>query len=186
MRANAAELEGTLQLGDTAPTFSLPGTDGAEHGNADTAGRVSVVFFTCNHCPYALAWEDRLLSVAGEYRHHEVDFFAVNANDAELKPADSFENMKLRTAEKCWPCPYLRDESQEVARAFGALTTPDVFVFSTEGRLAYRGAPDADWETPELDARWLRDALDDLLGGRAPALAQTESVGCSIKWKPQG
>lgn len=188
MRANAADQNDTLKLGDSAPNFELPGTDDALHafasGESDEPRRGSVVIFTCNHCPYALAWEDRLLAVAGEYQHYGVEFFAINPNDAELKPADSFENMKLHVAEKCWPLPYLRDESQEVARAFGALTTPDVFVFDGENKLVYRGAPDADYEDPEQNAKWLRDALDAVVVGQTPKRQQTESVGCSVKWKP--
>jgi peroxiredoxin len=181
MRAKASETDTTLGLGDTAPNFTLPGTDGADHAFA--LGEVaSVVIFTCNHCPYALAWEERLLHVGAEYRNLGVRFFAINSNDAVLKPADSFENMKLRTEQTCWPFPYLRDESQEVARAYGALTTPDVFVFDSDGKLAYRGAPDADYENESLAAAWLRDALDALIAGEAPRLAETESVGCSVKW----
>ena len=82
-----------------------------------------------------------------------------------------------------WPMPYLRDESQEVARAYGARTTPDCFVLDAEGRIAYRGAPDADYADPSHDAAWLRDALDAVLAGAEPAVAETKPVGCSIKWK---
>lgn len=188
MRANAADLDNTLQLGDAAPHFELPGTDDALHtfseNDGDEPRRGSVVIFTCNHCPYALAWEDRLLAVGGEYQHYGVSFFAINSNDALLKPADSFENMKLHVAEKCWPFPYLRDESQDVARSYGALTTPDVFVFDANEKLVYRGAPDADFEDDEQNAKWLRDALDAVIVGQFPKRAQTESVGCSVKWKP--
>lgn len=186
MRINAAETAETLALGDVAPDFSLPGTDDQDHSLAgDEPARATVVIFTCNHCPYALAWEDRLLALGAEYQHYGVRLLAINPNDATLKPADSFENMKLRTSEKCWPFPYLRDESQEVARAYGALTTPDVFIFDAEQRLAYRGAPDADYEDPDLNAKWLREALDALLIGQTPQRAQTESVGCSVKWRDE-
>jgi peroxiredoxin len=182
MRAKASDADNTLRLGDTAPAFELPGTDGADHAyeQGEAAG---VVIFTCNHCPYALAWEERLLQVGAEYKDLGVNFFAINANDASVKPADSFENMKLRTEQTCWPFPYLRDESQEVARAYGALTTPDLFVFDAENKLAYRGAPDADYEDPSLGAAWLRGALDALIAGDAPDPAETESVGCSVKWR---
>lgn len=185
MRINAADESDSLALGDTAPDFALPGTDDATHSYAgDSAARATVVIFTCNHCPYALAWEDRLLALGAEYQHYGVRFLAINPNDASLKPADSFENMKVRTAEKGWPFPYLRDDSQEVARAYGALTTPDVFIFDDDDRLVYRGAPDADYEDPDQNAKWLRDALDALLIGQTPQRRQTESVGCSIKWRP--
>src|ERR687894_2220050 len=147
-----------MQIGDKGPTFSLPGTDGTEHG----PDGVTVVVFTCNHCPYALAWHDRLTQVAKDY---DVTFLAVNPNDAERYPRDSFEAMKQRVAEEGWSFPYLRDEEQGAARDFGALTTPDVFVFDQEGRLRYRGAPDPDHRDPSHQAAWLREALDAVLAG---------------------
>ena len=167
-----------MRIGEQAPEFSLPDTDGAEHGPEG----VTVVAFTCNHCPYALGWHDGLLQVARDYP--QVTFLAVNPNDAERYPADSFEAMKERVrADGGWPHPYLRDESQEVARAFGAKTTPDCFVIDAGGRIAYRGAPDADHQDPSLNAAWLREALDAVLAGEEPARAETEPVGCSVKWK---
>lgn len=184
MRARASESGPTLALGAAAPQFELPGTDGAVHAFAAGAAKATVIIFTCNHCPYALAWEDRLLDAGRDYTDRGVRFLAINSNDAELKPADSFEQMQARLADQPWPFPYLRDESQEVARAYGALTTPDVFVFDGDDRLVYRGAPDADYEDPALDAGWLRAALDAVLAGEAPEPAETESVGCSVKWKP--
>jgi peroxiredoxin len=171
-----------LKIGDLAPAFNLPGTDGEDHSYAD--GFVNVVIFTCNHCPYALAWEDRLLDAGRDYEPRGVNFFAINPNDAELKPADSFEAMKARVAAHPWPFPYLRDESQEVARSYGALTTPDIFVFDGSGRLAYRGAPDGDYEDDSQGARWLRDAIDAIIAGDAPVPAETKPAGCSVKWKP--
>lgn len=185
MRARASESESpALSLGDSAPPFLLPGTDGHDHAYGGEDEAATVVIFTCNHCPYALAWEDRLLAVGAEYERRGVRFLAINSNDAGQKPADSFENMKARTAERPWPFPYLRDESQTVARAYGALTTPDVFIFDAEDRLVYRGAPDADYEDESQNASHLRDALDAVLAGRAPSPAETESVGCSVKWRP--
>jgi peroxiredoxin len=167
-----------MKIGDQAPTFSLPDTEGTEHG----PDGMTVVVFTCNHCPYALGWHDRLLQVARDY--DDVSFLAVNPNDAERYPADSYEAMKQRVrADGGWPHPYLRDESQEVARAYDAKTTPDVFVLDAEGRLRYRGAPDADHRDPDQNAIWLREALDAVREGRAPDRAETKPVGCSIKWR---
>jgi peroxiredoxin len=167
----------SLQIGDLAPEFSLPATDGREYG----PDGVTVVAFTCNHCPYALAWHDRLTQVARDY---DVTFLAVNPNDAERYPRDSFDAMKARVeSDGGWPHPYLRDESQEVARAYGAQTTPDLFVLDGEGRLRYRGAPDADHRDESQGAAWLRDALDAVLAGEEPARPETEPVGCSVKWK---
>jgi peroxiredoxin len=167
----------SLKIGDTAPGFSLPATDGSEHGPEG----VTVVVFTCNHCPYALAWHERLTRVARDY---DVTFLAVNPNDAERYPRDSLEAMKERVeADGGWPHPYLRDESQQVARDYGAQTTPDVFVIDAGGRLRYRGAPDADHRDEGEDAAWLRGALDAVLAGKEPDRAETEPVGCSIKWR---
>lgn len=165
--------------------FMLPGVDGHDHVYGGDDEHPTVVIFTCNHCPYALAWEDRLMQVGRDYVHHGVRFLAINPNDATIKPADSFDEMKRRAVEKPWPFPYLRDESQETAAAYGAKTTPDVFVFDADDRLVYRGAPDADYEDESLNAGWLREALDAVLAGNEPALQETTPVGCSVKWKPE-
>jgi peroxiredoxin len=169
----------TLAIGDTAPSHELPDTDGNRHALHED-GATTVVVFTCNHCPYALAWHDRLASVADDY---EVRFLAVNPNDAERYPGDSYEAMQNRVAEEGWTIPYLHDEDQEAARAFGAKTTPDVFVLDGEGRLRYRGAPDADHREPSHDAAWVREALDALGAGEEVARPETDPVGCSVKWK---
>jgi peroxiredoxin len=164
-------------IGDRAPEFTLPDTGGQEHSLAGPA----VVVFTCNHCPYALAWHDRIASAARDYA--DVHFYAINPNDAERYPRDSLEAMRERVEREDWPMPYLHDESQEVARAFGAKTTPDVFVLDAEGRLRYRGAPDPDYQNPSLNARWLREALDAVLAGQEVARPETDPIGCSVKWR---
>jgi peroxiredoxin len=167
-------------VGTEAPTFTLPDTEGVEHSPGDAPA--TLVVFTCNHCPYALAWHDRIAAVARDYS--DVKVLAINANDAERYPRDSFDAMRDRVAnDGDWPMPYLHDATQEVARAYDAKTTPDCFVIDGQGRIAYRGAPDADHQDPSLDAAWLRDALDAVLAGDEPGLAETKPVGCSIKWK---
>jgi peroxiredoxin len=169
----------SLGIGDRAPDFTLPGTDGEEY----TLETPAVVVFTCNHCPYALAWHDRIVDAALEYCG-DVGFYAINPNDAERYPRDSFEAMRERVeSDGGWPLPYLHDESQEVARAFGAKTTPDVFVIDADGRLRYRGAPDPDHQDPSLNASWLREALDSVLAGEEVARAETDPIGCSVKWR---
>jgi peroxiredoxin len=174
----------SVAIGEQPPDFELPDTEGTPHRLAgDGEAEPTVVVFTCNHCPYALAWHERILDAARDYQPRGVRFLAVNPNDASRFPADSYEAMQRRVAEEDWPLPYLRDESQEVARAFGARTTPDVFVLDGERTLRYRGAPDADYSDPSQNAAWLRDALDDLLAGRELGRPETESVGCSVKWK---
>jgi peroxiredoxin len=167
-----------IAIGDTAPEFDLPDTGGDSH----TLQTPAVLVFTCNHCPYALAWHDRLMDVARDYP--DVHFYAINPNDAERYPRDSFEAMRERVErDGGWPMPYLRDESQEVARDYGAKTTPDVFVVDPHGELRYRGAPDADHDDPGQNAAWLREALDAVLAGEEVARPETEPVGCSVKWK---
>jgi peroxiredoxin len=174
----------SLEIGDPAPRHSLPDTDGAPHDLGDTGGApATVVIFTCNHCPYALAWHERLMDAGGDYGARGVRFHAVNSNDAERYPRDSYEAMRERVGQEDWTMPYLHDADQDAARAYGARTTPDLFVFDAEGRLAYRGAPDADHGDESQNAAWLREALDDLLAGRDVARPQTEPVGCSVKWR---
>lgn len=170
-----------MKIGDAAPAFELPATDGTTH----SPGAIpTVVVFTCNHCPYALAWHERLLAVARDYGGRAA-VLMVNPNDAVRYPRDSLEAMTERVAaDGGWPAPYLRDEAQMVARGYGAEKTPDVFLLDGEGRLRYRGAPDADYEDPAQDAAWLRAALDAVLGGREPDPAETDPVGCSVKWLP--
>jgi peroxiredoxin len=174
----------SIAIGDPLPGFELPDTEGASWSSHDGDGTAAtVVVFTCNHCPYALAWHERILDVARDYSDRDVRFVQINANDADRYPRDSPEAMHRRVAAEAWPTPYLHDATQEVARAFGAQVTPDVFVFGADGRLSYRGAPDADYQDPGQGAAWLRDALDAVLAGSEPEPAETEPLGCSIKWK---
>jgi peroxiredoxin len=174
----------TVSIGELAPEFELPAAGGgtAALGDGDET-QVTVVVFTCNHCPYALAWQDRIAQVARDYADRGVRLLAINPNDAQRYPRDSFDAMRERVAAEDWPMPYLRDESQEVARAYGAKTTPDVFVLDAQRRLRYRGAPDADYDDPAQNAVWLREAVDAVLAGQSPARAETRPVGCSIKWR---
>jgi peroxiredoxin len=171
-------------LGKPTPTFTLPDTEGTtrEPGGAPA----TVVVFTCNHCPYALAWHERIVAVARDYADRGVRVLAINPNDAERYPRDSLEAMRARVRDGDFDgVPYLRDESQEVARAYDAKTTPDVFLLDANGLLRYRGAPDANYEDPSQNAAYLRGALDAVLAGSEPDPAQTPPVGCSIKWKPR-
>ena len=165
-----------------ALAFTLPDTDGTPTPLHVDGAPAAVVVFTCNHCPYALAWHERVAAVARDYP--SVKVLAVSSNDAERYPRDSYDAMRERVqADGGWPMPYLYDESQDVARAYGAQTTPDCFLIDGEGRVVYRGAPDSDYEDPSQNAAWVRDAIDAVLAGEAPANAETKPVGCSIKWK---
>ena len=173
----------SVAIGAPAPTFTLPDTDGTPTPlhNGDSAA--TVVVFTCNHCPYALAWHNRLQAVARDYLPRGVRVLQINANDAERYPHDSPAAMAERVNAGEFAGPYLHDSSQEVARTWGAAVTPDVYVLDAEGQLVYHGAPDADYEDPAQNAALLRGALDAVLDGRDPNPPETPSVGCSIKWR---
>lgn len=171
----------SVSIGAQAPDFELPDTEGVTHSpDGDPA---TVVVFTCNHCPYALAWHGRIMAAARDYADRGVRFLAINSNDADRYPRDSYEAMRQRVATERWPLPYLHDESQSVAHAYDARTTPDVFVLDAQRRLRYRGAPDGDYEDPSQNAAWLRGAIEAVLAGQDPSPAETRPVGCSIKWK---
>jgi peroxiredoxin len=169
-------------IGERAPEFALPDTEGNVHRPG--AAPATVVVFTCNHCPYALAWHERIIELASDYSERGVRVLAINPNDAERYPHDSTTAMQARVEQGEFNgVPYLRDESQEVAAAYDAKTTPDVFVLDDELRVRYRGAPDRDYDAPAENAAFVRDALDALLSGADPELAETTPVGCSIKWR---
>lgn len=169
-------------IGDQAPTFELPDTEGTMHEPGKAPA--TVVVFTCNHCPYALAWHERIVGVAHDYAGRRVRVLAVNPNDSARYPRDSPAAMRVRVENGEFEgVPYLYDQSQSVARAYGAKTTPDVFVLDAGGLLRYRGAPDADHDDPAQNAAFLRGALDAVLDGRDPNPVETPPVGCSIKWK---
>jgi peroxiredoxin len=172
-----------LELGHEAPDFTLPDTHGNPTPLNGEGAAATLVVFTCNHCPYALAWHERVNQVAREYESRGVRTLQISSNDAERYPRDSLDAMRERVDAGDFATPYLYDESQEVARAYDARTTPHVFVFDRDRRLTYQGAPDADYRNESLDAAWLRDALDATLNAEQVPLAETEPVGCSIKWR---
>jgi peroxiredoxin len=170
-------------IGDQAPVFALEDTRGLTH--EPDGAPATVVVFTCNHCPYALAWHGRIIDAAKDYADRGVRVLAINPNDAARYPRDSLEAMRTRVERGEFDgVPYLRDESQSVARAYDAKTTPDVYVLDPGRVLRYRGAPDADYDDPTQNAAFLRGALDAVLAGSEPDPAETTPVGCSIKWKP--
>jgi len=175
-----------LLPGAKAPDFRLPGVDGKTYRMDSFKDKpILVVFFTCNHCPYVQAWESRFIEVQRDYAGKGVQLVAINSNDETKYPEDDFAHMKARAREKGYNFPYLRDESQEVAEAYGPVATPDFFVLD-EGRVVrYRGRLDDNHADPsKVTKRYLRDALDDLLAGRPVRTPLTPPYGCSIKWKP--
>lgn len=174
-----------LPLGSPIIPFSLLGTDEKVYTH-DTfpQAKVIVIVFTCNHCPYAQAAEPFLIELAREYHSRGVQCMAINSNDALTYPEDGIEYMKERAAEKNYPYPYLRDESQHVARAYQAQCTPDVYVYNENRTLAYHGRVNNVRKAGETAiTHELQDALDALLAGQPPSPDQKPSLGCSIKWK---
>jgi peroxiredoxin len=174
-----------MPLGTPAPAFSLPGVDGKTWSlDSFSEAELLVVVFTCNHCPYAIASEDRLLEIQADYRDKGVRLVAISANDAAKYPDDSFDEMKKRAAEKRFTFPYLYDENQAVARAYDAACTPDIFVFDRDRKLIYNGRIDDNWQNPSEVTRCdLRAVLDAALHGKSVEFEHVPSMGCSIKWK---
>ena len=179
----------TLSIGQPAPDFELPGVDGRNQRLSDFDGcRLLVVVFSCNHCPYVVGSEERMIKFALTYAPKGVAFVAVNSNETENHPTDSFEHMVERAREKNFPFPYLRDETQEIALAYGALRTPHYFVFdkdeSGRRRLRYTGRMDDNPRTPGAQkTHELADAVDALLAGREVRVAVTNPIGCNVKWE---
>ena len=172
-------------VGREAPPLRLPDTEGLLRAlPAAGEAAATVVVWTCNHCPYALAWHERIVAAARDYAPCGVRFLAINSNDAERYPADSLEAMRERVAREMWPFPYLHDSAQEAAHAWDAQVTPHLYVLDADLCIRYEGAPDPDYTDPGQEACWLREALDSLLAGSDPPRTATDPVGCSIKWKP--
>lgn len=165
--------------------FALKGTDGKMHQPEAYAGaKVLGVIFHCNHCPYAQAWEGRLIQAQRDFAGRGVQFVLINSNDPVKYPADSFEQMQQRARDRQYPFPYLFDETQKVARQYGATRTPEIFLFDAQRVLRYHGAPDDNYEDPQAVRQpYLRDAIEALLAGTTPPVAETKPVGCTIKWK---
>jgi peroxiredoxin len=168
-----------LKLGDEAPPFALRGVDGATHALADYPGMPTAVVFSCVHCPYVVAWEDRINDIARDYAGRAA-VVAINSND---HLGDTFDHMVARATDKGFVFPFLRDESQEVAEAYQPARTPEVFLFDAERRLVYHGAPDSSYEDADGAVPYLRQALDAVLAGEAPPVAETPAVGCTVKWR---
>ena len=176
----------TLAVGSTGPDFKgLPGTDGRIYDlEMFGGGKAVVISFTCNHCPYAQAYENRFIALATEFTPKGVAFVAINPNDEVHYPEDGFEQMKIRASEKKFPFPYLRDESQKVAKAYGAVCTPHIFMLNDRWKLVYEGRIDDNWKEPEKAASQdLRNAIQAVLGGKPVPAPNTNPLGCSIKWK---
>lgn len=175
-------------LGSLMPSFELPATDGSLVSSQSLKdSRAVLVIFMCNHCPYVIAVQERINQLAKKYHDRGVAVVGISSNDPNYKTEDSFENMKLRAKELGYVFPYLFDESQDVAKKFGAVCTPDPFLFSLQGglqKLVYRGRIDDSWKDPSaVKTRDLETAIDAVIAGRSVSADQIPSMGCSIKWR---
>jgi peroxiredoxin len=170
-----------VKIGDAAPAWSgIQATDGKLHGLADLKdAKLVVLVFTCNHCPVAQGYEDRLVALQKDYQSKGVEVVAVNVNNI---PDDRLEPMKKRAEEKGFNFPYLYDVTQKMGRDYGATVTPHVFVLDKDRKIAYVGAVDDNLTVASVKTNFLRDALDALLAGKAPPKAVTQQFGCSIKY----
>ena len=174
----------SLALEARPPAFSLSGVDGRQHSLDDYASSdVLVLIQSCNHCPYVLAWEGRMKAIQRDYADRGVRIVAFNSNDARRYPDDSFDEMRKRSEHEEFNFDYLHDEDQSLARALGSQRTPEVFVFDRDRRLVYHGAIDDNRNEEQVTAHYLRDALDAVLRGGEPEVAETTSVGCTVKWR---
>lgn len=179
----------TLELGKPAPDFDLAGTDGRRYSLASFGdARILVIDFTCNHCPYVIGSEDRVIAFVRKYAPLGVKLVAINSNEQIDHPTDSFEHMVQRAKEKSFPFPYLRDESQAAATAYGALRTPHYYALDKDGtgswRLRYTGRMDDNPRNPGKETTHeLADAVDALLAGKKPPVELTNPIGCNVKWQ---
>jgi peroxiredoxin len=174
----------SIALDEQAPSFTLPGVDGRSHSLDDYADSdVLVLIQSCNHCPYVLAWEGRMVAIQGDYADRGVRIVAFNSNDASRYPDDSFDAMRARSQSAGFNFDYLHDEDQSLARALGSQRTPEVFVFDRDRRLRYHGTIDDSREEDHVAVHYLRDALDAVLRGDDPPVGETHPVGCTVKWR---
>lgn len=177
----------TLGLGAAAPDFSLPATDGKVYALKDFAASTTlVVFFTCNHCPYVLGSDELTRDTARRFSPRGVEFVGINSNSEITHPEDDFAHMVGRMKEKEFPWVYLRDKSQSVALAYGALRTPHFFVFDENRKLVYTGrGVDSPKDVSLMTVNDLAEALEDIVAGKPPRVAVTNPIGCNVKWEGQ-
>ena len=174
-----------LRIGTKASPFNLPGVDGRYYSlETFKDKKVLCIIFSCNHCPYVQAVEDRINQIAKDYVNKSFALVAINPNDEKSYPEDSFENMKIRASQRGFVFPYLRDESQETARAYDAVCTPDIYLYDENRILRYRGRIDDSWKDESRVSRQeLRVAIDCLLEEKDIDFDTVPPMGCSIKWK---
>ena len=184
---NSNEPTGTtgVKVGDTAPAFTLKNVDGKMVSLSDYSDQKgAIVIFTCNHCPYSVMYEDRIIELHNKYASKGYPVIAINPNDPEVQPADGFEEMQERAKEKDFPFAYLFDDGQKVYPAYGAQRTPHVFLVDNNQKVRYIGAIDNNPQEPEsVTIRYVEDAIAALEAGNEPNPDFTKAIGCSIKYK---
>lgn len=175
----------TLQLGEKAPDFKLPATDGKTYSLDDfKTARVLVVFFTCNHCPFVIGSDEVTRATALRFKDKGVAFIGINSNSENTHPEDGFDTMVKRMEEHKFPWVYVRDKSQDVARAYGGLRTPHFFVFNHERKLVYTGrGVDNPRNTAEMTTNDLERALEEVVAGKPVSVPMTNPIGCNVKWE---
>ncbi len=178
---SAGEFNPVLSVGDEAPAWNdLPGVDDQRHSSKDLKSQeVLVVVFTCNSCPYAVDYEDRLVEFHRTWSDRKVALVAINVNRIE---SDRLDAMKTRAAAKQFAFPYLYDETQQIARAFGATYTPEFYVLDRERRIIYMGAMDDSPDGSKVTRRYVELAVEAALNGKKPAVAETVAVGCRVRY----
>ena len=174
----------TLPIGSAAPNFSLRATDGKTYSLKDFAdAKILVVFFTCNHCPYVTGSDEVTRQTAKKFEPKGVKFVGINSNSPNTYEEDSFENMVKRMKEHKFPWTYLYDDTQDIARAYGALRTPHFFVFDEKRKLVYTGrGVDNPRETSRMTVNDLENALAEVLAGKKVTTPMTNPIGCNVKW----
>lgn len=174
-----------LKIDSLIPGFSLTGVDDKTYSLNDFSDKkILIIIFSCNHCPYVQAYEDRIIVLQKEFEKDGVQIVAINSNDDVKYPDDSFEEMKKRAASKGFNFPYLRDETQEIAKAFVATHTPQIFLFNCARKLKYEGKIDDNWQEPDkVKSAYLREAILEVVAGKEVSVPETFSIGCTIKWK---
>ena len=187
--ASAGESAGGIAIGSKVPAAvaktKMKNVDGKMLSIADVTGKAgTLVVFTCNHCPFAKAWEERIVELGNTYAGKGVGVILVNANDPAMHPDDGFEEMQARAKSRGMKVPYVVDDTSGVARAFGASVTPEAFLFDKAGKLAYHGTIDDNRQEPDkVKARYLKDALEAVAAGKKPAVPETKGLGCGIKFR---
>ncbi len=177
----------TLELGATAPDFSVAGTDGKNYSLADfESASTLVVFFTCNHCPFVVGSDEVTRATAEKFQDKGVAFIGINSNSEKTNPTDDFDQMVLRMKEHNFPWVYARDASQEVAQAYGALRTPHFYVFDADHKLVYCGrGVDQPRDTSKMQVNDLEKALAEVTAGQSVSVPLTNPIGCNVKWLEQ-